>query len=301
VAESVGLLGRSLAAQGRWEDAARALRHALHATAHLWAAGAVGPAADRLALAQVEVACGNPAHGRDLADALRVDLERRGLWAHELHTAAADLAERMTALEEAAALTGEHSNHRSKAVAEFLVRGFEDDSLGVRARAAELIGTGQHVKVALAELTGALSDVRKALDAAAEQNGAAALDPDSMRYAAAMLGALSQLPDDRSLKAVLGFLEASAKQEWFPAVHVPGAVALIRLGQRDGVEWVASTLSELDPKGRSRVATALAERAASLEGEVGGMPDVTGDALQTWVMDLAAGLPERLGKFDPES
>jgi hypothetical protein len=31
------------------------------------------------------------------------------------------------------------------------------------------------------------------------------------------------------------------------------------------------------------------------------MPDVTGDALQTWVMDLAAGLPERLGKFDPES
>jgi hypothetical protein len=223
------------------------------------------------------------------------DAEALDALAERLDSASAE--ERRAALEEAAALTLSHANHRSTEVAKFLAKGLEDDDAAVRARAAELLAKGQHVEVAVAELVATLADVKKALRDAPEGEAERALVLD---YARRVVAALGALPDDRVATALTGFLETGEAQPWGEPLRAEGAVALAALGRRDGVAWALERWSALSTPDRDRLRAALEVVARARELETPPATDASPEAVAAWGAAAEARLPRRLGKLEAE-
>src|SRR5688572_4831428 len=149
---------------------------------------------------------------------------------------ARDVQQRLDALREVAALTKGHENAPSRAVADTLALGLQDDDFEVRAVAAELLSSGQHPDEALKALVKALDDVRTQYAKVGRDKerggGDAGFGGDGgAHYVEAVIGGLAKLPDDRAVDAladVVKKLQPDAPDDFVG----PLTSALLALGSR---------------------------------------------------------------------
>ena len=169
---------------------------------------------------------------------------------------------RIEVLQRVAELSRAHDNAPSAEVAKFLTRGLEDDSLEVRRTSIELLLDGQHPDQVVEALTDALDEAEKtwkALDKRlaekSEEKGytkGSGISREELQhwfdvrpYLEDVLTALGLVPDERTQKALLGFLER-------PMDSTPGAFyvaacgALIEQGSYDGMRAVIDFLPRFE-------------------------------------------------------
>jgi hypothetical protein len=158
-----------------------------------------------------------------------------------------DVAQREKALAEVAALTKAHENAPSRGVADTLAIALDDESFGIRAKAANFLVDGQHPDAAVKALTKALDDVREEFSKigrrAQERGGGehSILSGDGKLYVDAVVGGLAKLPDDRSVEALCNLLKQLPADAPSEAV-LPVARALEQLGAREGIQTIVQRM-----------------------------------------------------------
>ena len=157
-----------------------------------------------------------------------------------------DVAERLAAVEAAAALTVAHANSPSRAVAETLAIALADKDWGVRGKALEKLLDGQHADATVKALVEALDDLRAQFAKVGRNNDRSAgagsiMSREGLAYTAALIEGLGGLADDRCVNALVDILKQlgpDAPNEFAQ----PLARALIQLGSRTAVDSVIDRL-----------------------------------------------------------
>lgn len=168
----------------------------------------------------------------------------------------ADRKVRLELLGDVAGLSRAHENAPSEKVAAFLADRLSDGDPKVAEEAARLLLEGQHPDVVIESLVDALSDADRKLTEGCKlvQKDEA---EDWMLFLPAQakqhLLSLGYLPDPRSEKALVDFMERRATQTPGP-LYVAAAHGALQLGSRGAVEAVAELIVRLDAavrKGRT--------------------------------------------------
>ncbi|MFT5153506.1 MAG: hypothetical protein ACI841_003507 [Planctomycetota bacterium] len=153
-----------------------------------------------------------------------------------------DARDRIEALDEIAALTEEHENAPSKAVAKVLAKALEDDFLRVRDRAAMLISDGQHPEIAVTAMLSVMSDIRASMWTLVEtlmgpkhERGNVG---DAMNYLETVMDSCGYLRDDRIVKALGETLMAYPTEMRGQPVAMAATRSLLALGTRDSLKTV---------------------------------------------------------------
>ncbi len=157
-----------------------------------------------------------------------------------------DLAERLAAIDAAAALTKPHQNAPSRAVAETLAIALADQDYTVRGKALEKLLDGQHADATVKAVVDALDDLRAEFAKVGRNNDRSAgagsiMTRDGLAYVSALLDGIGGLSDDRCVNAVTDILKQlgpDAPNEFAQ----PLSRALIRLGSRSAVDAVIDRL-----------------------------------------------------------
>ncbi len=157
-----------------------------------------------------------------------------------------DLVERLAAIDAAAALTKQHENAPSRAVADLLAVALVDKDWGVRTKVVEKLLDGQHADATVKALVEALDGVRAEFAKVGKNNDRSAgagsiMTPDGLGYAAALIDGLGALADDRCTNALVDVLKQlgpDAPSEFAQ----PLAKALLALGSRPAIEAVIDRL-----------------------------------------------------------
>ena len=151
-----------------------------------------------------------------------------------------------------------------KKISEALALGFKNDSYLVRAETARLMVKSPHPDVIVKAFVGAADDIRGFIVSVSgmQKDEAAALDVPSARlYSQRVIEGLGQLPDDRSLKALLEILASIPNREhqrYLPVV----AGALTDLAAWDGLKALMPRFGDMQSRDISRGAAKGPEKAA---------------------------------------
>ncbi len=172
--------------------------------------------------------------------------EKKGLDEWRGTIRAKDLEQRLSAVRGVAALTKQHANAPSRAVADTLAIALLDDDFRVREAAAEQLADGQHPDAAVKALVRALDDVRAEFaklgrDRERGSAGASILAKNGKGYADAVIDGLARLPDDRSVDALAGVLKQLGPDAPTELAN-PLTKALLQLKSRDAIEAVVNRL-----------------------------------------------------------
>ncbi len=169
------------------------------------------------------------------------------------------------ALLELASIAKEESEQPRREVAEAAALALEDSSLVIRERAARFLGKDFHPEVAVVQLCKALDQAREDM----ARMGRGALRPprqgdepgtggdqtsdneQKLKVAAAIIESLGNLPDDRSVAALVETLRSIPPRSP-PVVSLPLCRSLTELLALDGVEVVVQYLGSVESSGQSR-------------------------------------------------
>ena len=206
--------------------------------------------------------------------------------------------ERRAALARAGELNQGHANAPAKEVTKLIASALEDDELGIRTQAAELLASGEEPETALKALAGSISDVGRLLG---DIKGG---HPDSKAvndFAIAVVRALSSYRDDRSVEALCELLTRHPSAIYGDVVYVL-VDGVTELGSREGVEALLGYYSLMEslgsfPELEDHIHGRLGSLAARLELE--GYPDGAesdSSAWKDWYEAHEQGFPKKLGK-----
>ena len=231
--------------------------------------------------------------------------EREVISEREPELESEDPAERTAALRALAALSEDHANAPSKEAARLLSAALEDESLTVRAVAAELLARGQDPETAVGGLVGLLEDIQRGLGrgdlvASIQRDESPAAASEAMEYLQRVLRAAGGLPDDRTAGALKDVLVALPWETRGQPLGRAAVEAVLELGVQDGVEAVIGLLDPFEetPEVRSvHEALATFARLSELEDPPAWGPNARSD-WRGWEKRNVRRLPKRIGRME---
>jgi hypothetical protein len=191
-----------------------------------------------------------------------------------------DPARRREALEQLAALNGEHANAPLRELTEAVAAGLKDEELTVRARAAVLLSTGQDPKTARSALIRGLDPLSDVL----QRRQALGLPSEEVvAYGAAVVASLGSFRDDRAVAALVSFLKKNARVV-YASVMESTLDALLDYGTLDAVSAVVQYLGVLEGLGTVSHSQLVHDRLLDLarERDLSGVPDFSMKGSPEW-------------------
>ncbi len=229
---------------------------------------------------------------------------------------------RIALLRKVAAVTREHENAPAPAVIDALGLALDDLSLKVREEALRLLIESQPPQGALPQIVGALEKAQR--DIASAPRAEPSAEPPAEGEGGGLPGstaiakvegelrseiaiqmipklaeALARLPDDRSVRALKGFLNWAIHLPSRRALGEPAAQALLALGSRDAILGVIQAIAHVEKKDAALGASLHVRLAAFSEShDLGEPPEWQSGAplkWRAWYERSLHRLPERLG------